>query len=64
MNAVRSEVEELRERIVQLEESMRRLQAENDFWRSIASPAQMIQMEEHMQRLGFPPSIDYTRQQQ
>merc|ERR1712223_2184135 len=70
MNAVRSEVEELKEKIVKLEETIsnqaqevRRLQAENDFLRRNVEPDVLVQWNNNVQQQQ-PPQQQPQQQNQ
>jgi hypothetical protein len=64
MNAVRSEVEELKEKIIKLEEIITHLQSENEFLRANVNrdvllqlqQQQQLQLQQQQQALGSPPS--------
>ena len=59
MNAVRSEVEELKEKIIKLEEVITQLQSENEFLRSNVNRDVLLQLQQQQQQqqaaLGSPP---------
>ena len=60
MNAVRSEVEELKEKIIKLEEVITQLQSENEFLRANVNRDVLLQLQHHPQQqqqavLGSPP---------
>ena len=62
MNAVRSEVEELKEKIIKLEEIITQLQSENEFLRANVNRDVLLQLQQQQQlqlqqqALGSPPS--------
>ena len=60
MNAVRSEVEELKEKIIKLEEVITQLQSENEFLRANVNRDVLLQLQQQQQQqqqavLGSPP---------
>jgi regulator of replication initiation timing len=59
MNAVRSEVEELKEKIIKLEEVISQLQSENEFLRANVNRDVLLQFQQQQQQqqaaLGSPP---------
>ena len=50
MNAVRSEVEELKEKIIKLEEVITQLQSENEFLRSNVNRDVLLQLQQQQQQ--------------
>jgi hypothetical protein len=62
MNAVRSEVEELKEKIIKLEEVITQLQSENEFLRANVNRDVLLQLQQQQQQqqqqqaLGSPSS--------